>query len=68
MNKYICTRDWYRCKKGDILEHWEYKRFPADIRESHFKPYKESKPKATPKSKMKPTVIKEDKKEPKKFG
>lgn len=39
--KWICTRDWARNRKGDIVENWEMKRYPPEIRNSCFKLHEE---------------------------
>ena len=36
---YICKRGWKRHSKGDIINHWEWKRLAIESREAHFEPY-----------------------------
>lgn len=45
--KWICVKDWARNRKGDIVENYEFKRFPMEIRQSCFKEYK-SEPRTAP--------------------
>jgi len=37
MDKYICTKEWPRHAKGDVIEAWEYNRIPREIQQEHFK-------------------------------
>lgn len=32
MQKYKCTRSWKRFTKGDVVEHYEYKRIPHELK------------------------------------
>jgi len=37
MKLYECTSDWSRYKKGEIIEHWLWKKFPSEIQQKHFR-------------------------------
>lgn len=39
MKKYICIRGWQRNSVGDIIEEWQYNKYPEEVKERNFKIY-----------------------------
>ena len=35
--KYLCVRNWARHSKGEIIDMYEYKRCPDDVKKNNFK-------------------------------
>lgn len=39
MKQYICTRGWQRNSKDDIIDEWQYNKYPEEVKERNFKVY-----------------------------
>lgn len=48
MRKFKCIRSWARDREGDIIEDYMFRRYPKDIRDSHFKEVVNEKSKKNP--------------------